>query len=217
MNEELAAAARSRGRLAGSILGLPEAVALGACNRLVRAGDALHLDIIDEAYPMGAGVPESVWARLDERHWTHADVHLMVGRAPQRLAALARAARVTVHLESASDRRVIDDVLALRERIWISIEPRRWSAEEVDAAFDRYPIDGVLVMLAPPATAGTTAEPERLDAPAIRAARRRGEIGVDGGVTGEIISVAADRGASYFVIGRALLASSSRDSGAAAS
>ncbi len=205
MNERLAAAARSRGRLSGSILGLSRRRALAACGELSRAGDAVHLDIIDAAYPMRAGVPDEVWSGFGPEQWSRAEAHLMVGTVPEALPALARAERMTVHLAGSRDDVVADAVLALRDRIWISMEPQLWSPEDVAAVLERYPVDGVLLMLTPPATGGATADPRRLDAPSVAVARRHGPIGVDGGVTDEIISVAADRGVTHFVVGRALL------------
>lgn len=204
MNEELAAAAREHGRLAGSILGLQPADALDVSRRLRARGDGVHLDVIDAAYPMGIGVVEDVWGAFDREQWADAEVHLMVGEAPDDLRALSRAGRMTVHLASPDDERVIDAVLALRERVWLSIEPQLWRADDVEDVLARYPVDGVLLMLTPPATPGRRAEPDRLCEPAVSAALRHGPVGVDGGVTGEIISLAADRGVTRFVIGRAL-------------
>jgi pentose-5-phosphate-3-epimerase len=204
VNEALAALAREHGGLAGSILGLSPEDALAACRLLRAAGDGVHLDVIDAAYPMAAGVGEDVWGAFGDEQWSDAEVHLMVGRAPDALQTLARAARMTVHLASPRDDRVIDDVLAMRDRVWISIEPQHWRADDVEDALTRYPVDGVLLMLTPPATPGRTAEPGRLREPAVAAAFRLGPIGIDGGVTDEIISLAADRGVTRFVIGRAL-------------
>lgn len=192
--------------LAGSILGLDPDRARIEAAALNAAGDWIHVDIIDSCYPLRHGVAAATLDLLPESWWPGVDVHLMVGAPPADLAALNRAGRVTVHVASAADIRILDAVLTMRADAWVSLEPQRWSTADLCGLIESRPISGLLMMLATPALAGAAAEKARMSAPAWKAARNRLPLGVDGGVRADLLAALAEHGVGYFVVGRALFA-----------
>lgn len=188
--------------LSGSLFAVSEARQTAAAARLAQAGWGIHVDIIDDSYPLGAGVDPRVMAAIPPGE---ADVHLMV-RDPLRMLdeiLPCRPAQVTVQLEDlGSDLEEALAAFAGRCRAagaapHLAVAPD--SPRDVLSSLMRQ-VDGLLVMLSPPAAANGRADLRCLEGlpPGVRT------LAVDGGVTPEMFARLHERGVDRAVMGRAV-------------
>lgn len=191
--------------LAGSLLAAPARDQAAYAGVLAQAGVWLHVDLIDGAYPLGAGVSEGLLPEL-VTHGAPVDVHLLV-RDPQRWLARVIAHhpdRVTVQLETLQQpwtpvlERLRDLCRAGGVELWAGLGP---GTQPTAAAEALAVVDGVLVMLAEPGRPGTTADPRMVARLADLSGVPRG---VDGGVTEDAFEAIRNLGGSYLVMGRRL-------------
>jgi pentose-5-phosphate-3-epimerase len=191
--------------LAGSLLAAPADGRRAYAGVLANAGAWLHVDLIDDAYPLGAGVSEALLPEL-VAHRAPVDVHLLVREPRAWLPRVIehRPDRVTVQLETLRQPWTpeLERLRALCRvggaELWAGLAP---GTQPVAAAEALAVVDGVLVMLAEPGRPGTTADPRMVD----RLAELPGvPRGVDGGVTEGAFEAIRDVGGSYIVMGRRL-------------
>ena len=203
---KLCAAARPAA-LAGSLLAAPPGERAAYGEALAGAGAWVHLDLIDDAYPLGGGVSADLVAELSELR-ARLDVHLLVTDPAADLASVLahRPARVTIQVENLPTPRGPHLAAAARScreagtDLWVGIAPAT-SLDVVDEV--RTSIDGVLVMLAEPGRAGTVADPALVSRAAVL---QDLPCGVDGGVTEHAFADLNDAGVNHIVMGRRLWA-----------
>lgn len=198
-------AAAAPATLAGSLLAAPAAERAAYAARIAAAGAWVHLDLIDDAYPLGAGVSSDLLAELADLR-DRLDVHLLVSDPASTLEEVLdhRPARVTIQVENVPDPR--GPYLATAARacaevgtdLWVGIAPRT-PLDVVDEV--RASVEGVLVMLAEPGRAGTVAQPAMVSR---AAALRHLPCGVDGGVTEQGFADLNSAGVNHIVMGRRL-------------
>lgn len=192
-------------RIAGSLLAAPPAQRLRAARRLTTARHRVHVDVVDHTYPIGVGVDPALVGTLTAERMGPVDVHLLVAQ-PRDMAldALDHGAdRVTVQLEAVDDREVEAIGAAAASHgaeFWVAADvatPLSALADYLGA------VDGVLAMLAPAGTSGTSADLRRLDEIACIATST--VVGVDGGVEPGHLPRLVAAGVREAVIGRALV------------
>ena len=207
MNPELVdAVAGVGGRLGGSILGLRRTEALAAGRSLIDAGARIHVDLIDQGYPMRRGVSASIVAALPESWLPSVELHYMVADTPT-IEPRPGVGRVIVH-RSPGRRDAVPLHVRTAAQLWVSIEPQDWDACALDELLDELRPEGALMMLVAPAAADQTADLSRVRSPAWVHLRAKLPLGVDGGVVASIVPTLAEAGIEYFVGGRALFRAS---------
>jgi pentose-5-phosphate-3-epimerase len=191
--------------LAGSLLAAPDGLHLPYAEALAEAGAWLHVDLIDDAYPLGAGVPEHLLPALASSG-AHLDIHLLVREPAHWMERVIehRPDRITIQLETLR-RPWAWRLKRLRElcrhngtALWVGLAP---STPPDEAAGALAVADGVLVMLAEPGRPGIVADPRM-----VSRLTELGDLprGVDGGVTETAFAAIRAAGGSYLVMGRRL-------------
>ena len=200
-------AAAAPATLAGSLLAAPPQDRLSYATVLADAGAWLHVDLIDDAYPLGVGVSPQLLPTLAALG-APVDVHLLVAEPHRSLPDVlaAHPARVTVQLENLTDPWT-DALTSMREhcatvgaQLWAGVAP---STPMRDVLALQPLVDGILIMLAEPGQARTSADPDLLQRLHELSATSRG---VDGGVTEHAFADIREGGGSYAVMGRRLWA-----------
>ncbi len=206
VNPEVLLRARLAGiTLAGSILAAAPPARLSTATQLVHAGAWLHADLIDATYPLGRGVDVETVNELTTVYADCLDVHVL-GSVALLEGLRGRPGRVTVHAPTpAAARALLTGAAGMASQLWLSIEVTRWSAQTLADVLVRQPVDGILIMLTPPGDPRHQADLSATKSDVWRLAQSRGALGVDGGVRAADIPLLASLGASYIVVGRALL------------
>ena len=176
------------------------------------SADLVHVDVMDNHFVPNLTFGPQMVGRIQDVSQIPLDVHLMVDD-PERWApgyAELGAASVTFHVEASSDpvalaRRLRD----MGARAGIALKPAT-NADDFLEVLDEF--DQVLVMTVEPGFGGQSFMPETM--PKLRTLREavtaRGLdvwLQVDGGITEETITTAAQSGADTFVAGSAVFRS----------
>lgn len=203
-------------QLAGSLLAAPNDQQLRYAQLLTEANAWVHVDLIDAAYPAGAGVRPEILDDLVQLG-CRLDLHLLLDDPLTSLDAVLRYRphRITVQCEDLFPDAVADianltrKCHAARSQLWIGIAPTT-DPDTVGSLLDR--ADGTLIMLSDPGRPGAVRQPAMIN----RLYRIRAqELAVDGGVTEEIFPDLRQARVSHTVIGRWLWSAirPSRDGG----
>lgn len=189
--------------LAGSLLAAPDDQQLHYAQLLAEAGAWVHVDLIDRAYPLGAGVPPEL---LDDlaRLGCRLDLHLLLGDPLAHVDAVLRhrPGRITLQYEdlhhaTAAD---IDDLThrcqAADSRLSIGVAPKT-DPDAPGPLLER--VDQTLIMLSEPGRINAVRQPAMINR--LHHNRTHG-LAVDGGVTDEIFPDLRRAGVSHTVIGR---------------
>lgn len=197
-------------RLAPSLLSADFSDLAGAIRASEEGGaDALHLDVMDGHFVPNISFGPALVKAVRGRTRLPLDVHLMIEHPAQYADAFAKAGGTTLvfHLESSDD--ASETIRAIRSsgaQVGAAIRPDT-GFDRVEPLLDR--LDQVLVMSVRPGFSGQKFLPEVL--PKVVAARtaidRAGlsaDLSVDGGVTAETASQAAESGATFFVCGNSV-------------
>ncbi|WP_090956706.1 hypothetical protein [Arthrobacter sp. ov118] len=186
--------------LSGSLLAVLKDDRAAAARYLAHRGHWVHADVIEGSF---RGQPGLSLAELEPLAPVAKvlDIHLMVDDPVETIKNLPIIPRrLTVQLRNlASAPEILRLARALSCEIWIAVE--ELAPGDIDAlkALD---LDGVLVMLTPPGSAGHIADLDRLNS--VRAANNADlSVGVDGGVNAENLPTTASAGIRYAVSGRA--------------
>lgn len=174
--------------------------------------DLIHVDVMDgvfvEAKTFDAKDVAKIKAKLP------LDVHLMVENPEEKieLYAKAGAAIITVHYEAIKNNEkifeVIEKIHALNCRAGISINPDTELEKILPFAGK---VDMVLIMGVFPGKAGQSFMPSVLEKiKKLRKLKPDLDIEVDGGITAETASAAAEAGANIFVAGSAIFGKKDR-------
>jgi ribulose-phosphate 3-epimerase len=176
------------------------------------SADLVHVDVMDNHFVPNLTFGPQMVGRIQDVSQIPLDVHLMIDD-PERWApgyAELGAASVTFHVEASSDpvalaRRLRD----MGARAGIALKPAT-NADDFLEVLDEF--DQVLVMTVEPGFGGQSFMPETM--PKLRTLREavtaRGLdvwLQVDGGITEETITTAAQSGADTFVAGSAVFGS----------
>lgn len=188
--------------LAGSLLAAAAGERTATARRLARDGHWVHADVIEGSFRGQAGLTRGELRQLEDVA-DRLDIHLMVDdpvRAIARLPVVPR--RLTVQVsELGHAEHLVERARAVASEVWLAVERVTPSGLE---CLRRLGPDGVLVMLTPPGAEGHAADLNRLVAVRDLDGARL-TCGVDGGVTGRNLPLAAAAGVSYAVSGRAFL------------
>lgn len=172
----------------------------------IRSADAVHVDVMDNHFVPNLTLGLPVVKRIQEVSPLPLDVHLMIDDADRWAPAYAElgAASVTFHAEaSAAPVRLARELRTAGARAGMALRP----ATPVEPYLDMLgELDLLLVMTVEPGFGGQsfldlTLPKIRRAAAAARGASLPLAIQVDGGITEETISRAADAGATVFVAG----------------
>ncbi|WEV46879.1 hypothetical protein OZX62_00840 [Bifidobacterium sp. ESL0690] len=193
--------------LFGSIFAAPESQRLAYAKVLYQCGAWIHVDIIDESYPIRKAVSPQILDHLGNER-DKIEIHLMVAKPLLWVEKLVkyRPCRIVVQVEdlpSALDasisefKKAKELAHANNVELWIGFAPQTLPAAAstiVELA------DGVLQMLSNPGTAGTVADFGLLN----RIASIEKPRTVDGGVTLSSLQKIAQTGIGEAIIGRDL-------------
>lgn len=180
----------------------------------IATADFAHVDVMDNHFVPNLTFGPQMVERIQATSPVPLDVHLMIDD-PDRWApeyAELGAASVTFHLEAAADPVALARRLRkIGARAGIAIKPGT-AGEALYDILDEF--DQILVMTVEPGFGGQGFMPETM--PKLKAlvaeARRRGSSAwfeVDGGISDDTISLAAEAGADTFVAGSAVYGSDS--------
>lgn len=175
----------------------------------IATADFAHVDVMDNHFVPNLTFGPQMVERIQETSPVPLDVHLMI-TDPERWApgyAELGAASVTFHLEAASEPVALARHLrSIGSRAGIAIKPGT-AGEPLYEILDEF--DQILVMTVEPGFGGQGFMTETM--PKLRSlvgeARRRGSnvwFQVDGGISDDTISLAAEAGADTFVAGSAV-------------
>ena len=177
--------------------------------------DWLHIDVMDGHFvpniTLGAPIVKSLRKVTDLTF----DVHLMISEPHKYIADFAKAGSdiITFHYECDSDtEKTIDLIHSLGCKAGLSVKPKT-DIEEVIPYLDK--LDMVLVMTVEPGFGGQSFMEDMM--PKLKKLKTECEkrnrdifIQVDGGITVDTISKAAENGANVFVAGSAVFSASDR-------
>jgi ribulose-phosphate 3-epimerase len=175
----------------------------------IRNADAVHVDIMDNHFVPNLTFGLQMATRLQQVSALPLDVHLMIDD-PERWApgyAEAGAFSVTFHAEASREPVALARTLrGLGARAGLAVKP----GTPIEPYLEMLPeFDQILVMTVEPGFGGQSFMPETMPklATLARAVRRAGAdvwLQVDGGITAETITIAAEAGADTFVAGSAV-------------
>ena len=193
--------------LAGSVIAVPTADRLSHAGSLTEQGHWVHADRIEGSFRGQVGVSLAEVHELAAIPGVRLDVHLMVDDIEGDLVGLPERGitRVTLQCDARDD--VADLVRrsrCLASEVWLAVhdEPLALTRLRESNA------DGLLVMLTPPGKPGHRADLDRLQL--VTATSGRGwPVGVDGGVTDDVLARISGSGARFAVAGRALAGAAS--------
>ncbi|WEV69302.1 hypothetical protein OZX73_08610 [Bifidobacterium sp. ESL0775] len=193
--------------LSGSILAAPESQRLTYATVLYQCGAWIHVDIVDESYPIGKAVSPQILDHLNNEH-DKVEIHLMVRNPLAWVEKLMkyRPRRIVVQVEDLSP--TLDASISEFEKaqelahannvdLWIGFAPQTLPAAASELVGKA---DGVLQMLSNPGTAGTVADFGLLK----RIAPIEKPRTVDGGVKLSSLQEIAQVGIGEAIIGRDL-------------
>ncbi len=198
---------RPERRLAPSLLSADFADLAGAIRASEAAGaGAFHLDVMDGHFVPNISFGPALVHAVRRRTRLPLDIHLMISD-PVRYAPVFREAggdTLVFHLEATRDpKATVEALRATGAAVGAAIRP-----DTPYSAIDPWvpSLDQVLVMSVHPGFSGQQFLPEAL--PKLRAARQQldaigsaADLSIDGGVTEETASAAAEAGATFFVCG----------------
>ncbi|MBN0040858.1 hypothetical protein JN535_11850 [Cellulosimicrobium cellulans] len=188
-------------RVAASFWSTPRDRVAAEADRLARAGlRTVHWDHTDGRYAAAGGFSAAEAAAVTADSGLAAEAHLMV---EEPLGEVDRwtdfCELVVVHAGTRGWRAALDRVRARGARAAVALSPGI-GVPEVDAGTD------VLVMSITPGRAGSTFQVDALGTVG-QVAGPGHDVGLDGGVTREIVPRALDAGATWLVSGTDLVAS----------
>ena len=195
-------------RIAPSILSADFAALGDAVDQVAAQADLLHVDVMDGHFVPNLTIGPPVVESLRKHTDLYFDVHLMMTNPGDYLEAFRRAGAdgCSVHVEVDDTDELIDQMRRLGVDVGLAVNP-----ETPFDAFARWldRIDLILLMTVHPGFGGQSFMPEVL--PKIRRTRdeidRRGlavAIEVDGGIDVQTAPLAAEAGATVFVVGSAI-------------
>jgi pentose-5-phosphate-3-epimerase len=187
-------------RLSGSLLAVRKEDRAAAARYLAHRGHWVHADVIEGSFRGQLGLSLTELELLAPVAKV-LDIHLMVDDPVDTIKNLPIVPRrLTVQLRNlTSAAEIIRFARALHCEIWIAVEEL---ADDDVNALKALDLDGVLVMLTPPGSAGHVADLDRLNS--VRAVNTAElSVGVDGGVNAENLPATASAGVRYAVSGRA--------------